>query len=205
MNTRALTTMCLTFWLVIATTGGGPAAQEDRPQDRQALRSLRDTTVKAMNAKDFQAIGSVLHKDFDLITVDQQRFTSLPAFQAYWTGLFQGEKAALRSLTLNPTTESTRFLSDDIAMSQGTSLDTYVFADGDTRQMKVRWDAVSQRVDGQWKIVAVHIGTDLFDNPVLQAAKAAATKMGAGALVVGLIVGAAAGGLWGRRSARRAG
>ena len=191
--------------LASGLTGDGPAAQEDRSEDRAALRTLRDAGARALNARDFAAAAALLHPEFTIVTVDQQRFNGLPAFQAYWQGLFQGPQASLRSVTLAPETETTRFLGEDVAVSQGTSSDTYVFADGDTRVMKARWSAVSQKVDGQWKLRHVHIGTSLFDNPVLHAATRVAWRTAIGAGLIALIVGLGAGFLLGRRSgARRA-
>ncbi|EKD26401.1 MAG: hypothetical protein ACD_79C01221G0011 [uncultured bacterium] len=35
--------------------------------------------------------------------------------------------------------------------------------------MKTRWTAVVIKEDNQWKIVAVHIGANVMDNPILEA------------------------------------
>jgi uncharacterized protein (TIGR02246 family) len=198
------TILALALSVLGGAAGGGAAAQEDRPQDRAALRALRDAAAAAINARDFAAVAGVVHPDLTVVTVDQQRFQGLPAFQAYWQGLFQGPRAPLRSITLRPDTEDTRFLGEDLALSHGTSTDAYAFTDGDTRTMKVRWSAVTRRVDGQWRLLSVHIGTDLFDNPVLQAAAGRARRVAAGAAALGLVAGAAVGFLVGRRRAPRA-
>jgi uncharacterized protein (TIGR02246 family) len=201
MLTRGLAMVAATGLLVHLGAGAG-LAQDARAQDHAALRALRDTVAKAISAKDFAALGSVLHKDFVLITVEQQKFKSLPEFRAYWEGLFSGPKAALRSIALQPESdELTRFVADDIGIAHGTSTDTYEFSDGDRRVMKVRWTAVVQKVDGQWKLVSAHVGTSLFDNPVLDAAKRTAWWTAAGALAAGLLVGGVAGVIGGRRRA----
>lgn len=199
------TTLALGLWLLGSVLGDGLAAQEDRPQDRAALRTLRDTAVKAINGRDFSTIATLVHPSFSIIVVDQQRFKSLPEFQAYWQALFQGASAPLRSLALRPETELTRFLSGDLALSHGTSTDTYAFSDGDTRVMQVRWSAVSQKVAGQWKLVNVHIGANLFDNPVLHAATGKAQKTAAGAAAGALVVGGVLGVWIGRRRSSRRG
>jgi len=197
------TALGLGIWLLGSVVGDGLAAQEDRPQDRAALRALRDTAVKAINARDFPTIATLVHPSFSIVTVDQQRFKSLPEFQAYWQALFQGANAPLRSLALRPETELTRFPSEDLALSDGTSADTYTFTDGDSRVMQVRWSAVSQKVDGQWKLATVHIGTNLFDNPVLHAATRTARKTTAGAAAGALVVGGFVGVWIGRRRSSR--
>jgi ketosteroid isomerase-like protein len=151
----------------------------------------------AFNARDFNALASVLHRDFSAVTADQQRFTSLPAFRSYWENLFQG---VFKRVTVNPTAdELTSFLGEDVGLSTGTSTDTWELTNGDSRVMNVRWTAIVQKVDGQWKVRAVHIGTNLLDNPVLHAAKRTATQVAIATLMGGLVVGGLLGVLIGRR------
>ena len=204
MLTRPLTiTLVTAIWALVHLAGGPVAAQDARQQDHEALRALRDTVAKAISAKDFDALGRVLHKDFVLVTVDQRKFKTLPEFKAYWEGLLVGPQAVLRSITLKPETDDlTRFLAEDVGIAHGTSTDTYEFTGGDRRVMKVRWTGVVQKADGQWKLVSAHVGTDLFDNPVLEAAKRSGTWTAAGALAVGLVVGGVVGVIAGRRRGR---
>ena len=200
---RALTMLCLATALLLGSVER-PLAQDARPQDHEALRGLMQSVKTAFNSRDFTALAAVLHPKFSAVTVDQRRFTSLPEFRSYWENLFQGEKAIVRRVTINPTADDlTSFLADDIGLSTGTSADTWEFARGDTRVMNVRWTAVVQKTDGQWKLRAVHIGTNLLDNPVLDAAKGTARKVAIATLVGGVVVGGALGVVMGRRSARK--
>lgn len=184
--------------LLLAASGVG--AQEARQQDHEELRALLRTITQAFNARDFQALAAVLDREFSVTTVDQKRFTSLDAFRTYWEGIFKGDRAVVRKVTIKPTAdELTRFLAPDVGLSSGTSEDTWEFADGDVRVMKVRWTAVVRKVDGRWKLTSAHVGTDLLDNPVTAAAKQGLWKIGGWAGGGGLVVGALAGLIVGRR------
>lgn len=173
------------------------SAQDARQQDHEELRALLRTVSQAISGRDFTALASVLDREFSVTTVDQKRFTSLDAFRGYWEGLFTGDRALVRRVTLRPTAdELTRFLGPDVGLSSGTSEDTWEFVDGDVRVMKVRWTVVVRKVDGRWKLATAHVGTDLLDNPVLTAAK---RKVGGWVGAGGLVIGAIGGLLVGRR------
>ena len=55
--------------------------------------------------------------------------------------------------------------------------------------MTSRWTATLYNDQGTWKMLNVHIGADLFDNPVLEALRSWLYKVGVGALLVGGILG----------------
>ncbi|HMB29788.1 MAG TPA: DUF4440 domain-containing protein, partial [Blastocatellia bacterium] len=77
----------------------------------------------------------------------------------------------------------------------------YVFTDGDTRVMTSRWTATLYKDNGKWKILNVHIGANLFDNPVIMALKSWIYKVGVGAGVAGGLLGFVLGRLTRRRPA----
>jgi ketosteroid isomerase-like protein len=178
----------------------GAWAQDARQQDHEELRALLGSVAQAISTRDFQALAAVLDREFTVTTVDQKRFTSLDAFRAYWEELFKGDRALVRKVTLKPSAdELTRFLAPDVGLSSGSSEDTWEFTDGDVRVMRVRWTAVVRKQDGRWKLTSAHIGVDLLDNPVVAAAKQGLWKVGGWLGGGGLIIGALAGLVVGRR------
>ncbi len=163
---------------------------QSREQDHEDLRALLRTAAEAMNAKNFDALTPLFNDQFSITTVDQKLFTSIADFKAYYESLLGGPDAALKSIVFKPEADDlTRFVGDNIGLSHGASTDTYNFSDGDTRQMTSRWTATVYKRDGKWKILNIHIGTNLLDNPVLAAAKSYLYKVGAGAAIGGLLVG----------------
>jgi uncharacterized protein (TIGR02246 family) len=197
--TPIVRTVSLAAAILLLSVSGG-RAQDARQQDHEELRALMRTIAEAISARDFQALASVLDRDFSVTTVDQKRFTSLDAFRTYWDALFKGDRAVVRKVTLVPTADDlTRFVAPDVGLSSGISEDTWEFADGDVRVMKVRWTAVVRKVDGRWKLTTAHVGTDLLDNPVVSATKQGLWKIGGWLGGGGLVVGTLAGLIVGRR------
>jgi|SRR5262245_2607932 len=167
----------------------GVQAQE-RKQDHDELRAMLKTVTEAMNARDIEAMAPLFNNKFSITTVDQQTFTNLTDFKAYFNGLFAGPRATLKSITFNPTADAlTEFVGEEIGFCRGASTDTYVFADGETRVMTSRWTANLYKDNGKWKILSVHIGVNLLDNPVVTALKRWLYKVGIGASVAGLLLG----------------
>jgi ketosteroid isomerase-like protein len=183
MKTSALS---LCFLLSLAVT----SFAQSREQDHEELRALLRAATEAMNSKNFDALAPLFNDQFSITTVDQKLFTSIADFKAYYESLLGGPNAPLKSIVFKPEAdELTVFVGDNIGLSHGSSTDTYNFSDGDTRSMTSRWTATVYKRDGKWKILNIHIGTNLLDNPVLTAAKSYIYKAGAAAATGGLIVG----------------
>jgi hypothetical protein len=182
---RKLSLLCL-MTLLLASS----ALAEDREADHNELRAMLRTATEAMNAGDFGALRPLFYDKFSITTVDQQLFTSLDDFKAYYEGLLRGGNAQLKSIAFRPEADAlTEFVGDNIGLSHGTSTDTYTFNDGDVRTMTSRWTATVYKDNGRWKIINLHIGVNLLDNPVTAAAKGYVRKAAIAAAVGGLLVG----------------
>jgi ketosteroid isomerase-like protein len=170
-------------------TPTSPTAQ-DREKDHEELRALLRNAREAVNAKNFDALKPLFHEKFSITTVDQKLFTNFDDFKKEFATLFTGDRAPLKSITFNPEADAlTEFVGDNIGLSHGTSTDTYVFSDGDTRTMKSRWTATLMKDAGKWKILNLHVGANILENPVTDAAKGYVSKVGIGAGLGGLILG----------------
>jgi ketosteroid isomerase-like protein len=178
------------FSLVALATATIGVQAQDRNQDHDELRAMLKTVTEAMNSRNIDAMAPLFHDKLSITTVDQKVFTNLNDFKSYFNGLFTSDRAPLKSITFNPAADAlTEFVGANIGFVHGASTDTYAFADGDTRVMTSRWTATLYKDAGKWKILNVHIGADLFDNPVITALKNWLYKVGVGAGVAGLLLG----------------
>lgn len=164
---------------------------EERKADHDALRELLVKSSQALNTRNLDSMAGALYPGFTVITVDNQKLVGLDALKKYYSGLFDGPNAVLAKLETKPVAdELTQFLDETTGVVYGASDDTYIFKDGDTRTMKSRWSAVVAKDGGAWKVVNVHFSVNLFDNPLLDAAKTYTWKIAIIAGVAGLLVGA---------------
>jgi len=171
-------------------TQPAPTANKPGEQDHEELRLLLRSARDAANAKNFDALKPLFYEKFTITTVDQKVFTNLEDFKGYFASMFTGDKAPLKSITFNPEADAlTEFIGDNIGISHGTSTDTYAFTDGDTRTMTSHWTATLIKDNGKWKILNLHFGTNLLDNPVVATMKSSLYKVGGIAGIVGLLIG----------------
>jgi ketosteroid isomerase-like protein len=175
---------------IVLNSALAQAPAEERPADHAALREILAKGTEALNTGNFDAIASVLHPAFTIITVDNQKLVGLEPFREYWKGLFEGDKALLQKIEVHPEAdELTRFVADNVGIVYGTSNDTYTFRDGAKRTMRTRWSAVLEKDGEAWKLVNVHFSASILDNPVVDIAKNRAMKLAAGTAVAGLLLG----------------
>ena len=88
---------------------------------------------------------------------------------------------------------------------RGKALEHYEAKDGDVFDFVTRWTAVMVRGDDdQWRLRAIHFGTNNLDNPVLTKVRNTLVRDGVMAAVACLVVGIGIGWFAGRRKARTA-
>lgn len=103
-----------------------------------------------------------------------------------------GASAALKAMRSRVRLEGEPLsLGERFMVTYGTSDDRYEFASGLELQIVTLWSAALVREAGEWQIAAIHYSFNLFDNPVLAAARRAAHWSAAGGLAAGFGVGIA--------------
>ena len=178
--------LCMLF----AMSASAYSAVEERHEDHEALRAMLRTVTEALNNRNIDALAPVLSKEFSIITVDHKLFTDLPSFKAYFDGLFEGPNAPVQTIVFKPKADAlTVFIDEKTGVSHGTSEDTYTFTKGGTRVMKSRWSAAVYKDEGGWKALNIHMSANVLDNPLLTAAQKLLYQVGAGALIIGLLLG----------------
>lgn len=174
-----------------------PAIAAEREADHEALRAVLATSTEAINKANLDLLKPVLAKNLTIITVDNHKLQSLDEFKAYWDGLFHGGALSLERVEVAPSPDGlTEFLGGDVGYIDGTSKDVYHFKSGSAQNLTVRWSAVVEKEDGQWKIAKIHFSADILDNPILSIAKQAAggnmllpalAGFAIGALLIGML------------------
>ena len=74
-------------------------------------------------------------------------------------------------------------------MVRGAGREEYALLDGRNLDMHTRWTAtVVKDKAGKWRILALHIGANFYDNPILAEVQASRKYYALGGLVVGLLL-----------------
>jgi ketosteroid isomerase-like protein len=166
------------------------AQESSTTADHDALRKIKADVLNAINTRDLRGMDKILHKPFMATVVTQDSFTDTGALQAYYDGLFERKVLRMGKVTIEAEAdELSQIYTGTFAVSRGSTKELYEMADGRRFDMRGRWTATAIKEDGQWKLLAIHSGTNFLDNPVLTAVEKSTTYFGAGGLAVGLVLG----------------
>ena len=208
------------FYLVFAAAIAAPAiaappsAPRPAPQlasaeaDHLALRKLKADAVAAINAQDFDRARQLTHQPFLATVVTQDSFNDFDRLVGFYKSLYTTDlpdRPQMKKVSIAADAdELSQIYTGTFAVTRGSTLERYELADGRGFDLKGRWTGVSIKDGGQWKMLAVHTGTNFLDNPVLHQYEKAVKWVGGGALVAGLLVGFLLGRLRRRAGTKRA-
>lgn len=189
-----LTTMMVAvpiLTLLLALPGQASGADPSHEKDLEELRAVLKTVRDAVNSDNLDALIPVLHKEFSITMVDQALLTNMTELKDYFHKRFKAEGAFLTSVKIDPVTDGpTRFIDGKTGINRGASTDTYTLRNGKEVALKPRWTSTALRdEDGKWKIVSLHVGVNMLDNPILTTAEYLQYWWGGGGLILGFVIG----------------
>jgi ketosteroid isomerase-like protein len=176
------------FSLVLACTA---AAQEPDHEIHEALRGLLKEVVAAINTGQYDKMLPYLTENVEATSITQETMSSRADVAQYFTAWF-GPKAYMKRMEMKLDADKLTELSPDKSWGivRGKALEHYEANDGDVFDFVTRWTAVMVRgADGQWRLRAIHFGTNNLDNPVLTKVKNTLIRDGIIGAVAALAIG----------------
>jgi LPXTG-motif cell wall-anchored protein len=171
----------------------GQIAISDEEPDHvihEELRALLHGIEEAINTEQYAKLETYFHPDLRVTTINQEVINSRSGINDYFDRWF-GKGGYLKKLEISLTPDALTELYHDntFGIVYGSGEENYILADGRYFPMQTRWTAtVSKDDEGHWKILALHIGTNFLDNPILTAAENSALYFGIGGLVIGILL-----------------
>ena len=155
---------------------------------------MKTDVVNAINARKLDGIDMLLHRPFMTTVITQDSFIDAAKLKAYFEGLFTRRLLRISSLHMEAEADETaQIYTGTFAVARGGTKERYDMADGNSFMIDGRWTATAMKDDGQWKVLALHSGTNFLDNPVLSAIEHStlyvASGSGAAGVVLGFLVG----------------
>ena len=129
-------------------TAKSPAASQGlgKEADEQAIRTAADDFVKAFNAGDAKAVGTLWALDAEYTDELGQSIQGRAAIEKEYADLFKQNPGATMTVDI----ESIRFLGSDTAMEKGIAKVTLAKGDATTA---ARYAVVHAKRDGTWSMV----------------------------------------------------
>lgn len=166
------------------------ARAQDHEADHAQLREMRQLVETAVNENKLDTILPLLDDDFALTMLDQVLITRPAELKSYFERHFEAPGSVLKSVHIKPEADVlTRFLDESTGVNHGTSTDTYTLRNGSQVVLHTRWSGTFRKVDGRWKIVGLHVGANVLDNPILGFAQRGRHLWGGGGVVLGALLG----------------
>ena len=159
------------------------------------LRGLLQGIETAVNSEKYGDLKAYFDEKLHVTTINQNVITTPEGIDAYFKEWF-GKGGYLKKLDLKLNADALTHLYGDPAnpswgLVYGGGVENYQLTDGRFLPMKTRWTAtVIKESDGKWRVLALHIGANFYDNPIFNAVKDSTKYYAAGGLVAGLILGA---------------
>lgn len=179
--------------LLISSTSFS-ATEEANHSIHEELRGLLQGIEVAINTEKYGDLKQYFNEKLKVTTINQNVITAPNGIDTYFQDWF-GKGGYLKKLDIKLSPDALTELYGDPAnpswgMVYGAGTENYQLADGRNLAMKTRWTAtVIKEADGKWRILALHIGTNFYDNPIFSAVKDSTKYYAAGGLAAGLLLG----------------
>lgn len=186
------------FLIVLLLFGGytlSAAEQGADEADHEELRALLHGLENAVNTEHYELLPQYFHKNMTVTMSNQDVLSSredIGKFFAFWFGKDGYLKHVDMELTADAPTSF--YAGKTIGIVRGSGVENTYLSDSRFFPMKTRWTAtVIKGDDGQWRILALHIGVNFLENPILSMVEKSGvyfTLFGtAGGLLIGFLTG----------------
>lgn len=181
------------MWLAImalstcAATAGADAGEHS--EDRKQLRALMTEVEAGINAQSADRLTALMSDDVTVTWLNAEVSRGKDEVKAYYGRMVGGEEAILNKYLTKVTLGAPARFYGEVAVAEGTAADEFFPRARDVFRLDSRWSSTMRKVDGQWRIVTLHLSTNVFTNPLM----AEATRWiwfagGGGACAGGLLV-----------------
>jgi ketosteroid isomerase-like protein len=169
------------------------------------LRGLLQGIETAINNEKYGDLKPYFSENLRITTINQNFINTPAGIDAYFKEWF-GEGGYLKKLNIKLNADALTELhgvpgNPSWGLVYGNGVENYQLTDGRKLDMKTRWTAtVVKEADGKWRILAVHIGANFYDNPIFAAVQNSTKYYAAGGLAIGLLLGALGAGFLRRKN-----
>ena len=108
--------------------------------------------------------------------------------RAYYGRMVGHDKAILNKYLTKASIGAPAKFYGDVAIADGSTLDEFYPIARGVFKLDSRWSTTVVKNAGQWKIVSLHLSSNVFNNPLIDELKGDIVKAGVGGLVAGLVL-----------------
>ncbi|MEF8714074.1 MAG: nuclear transport factor 2 family protein [Accumulibacter sp.] len=159
--------------------------------DRQALIRIFREIEASINAQDVDRMVAQMAPEATVTWLNGEVSRGHAEIKAYYHRMVKGEQRILdRYLTTAKIGASAHFFGHgEVAVADGTMVDEFFPVARGPFTLNSNWTSTSAKIDGQWKVVSMHLSSNVFTNSLIAEAKEALWWAAGGAGLAGLVLG----------------
>lgn len=181
-------------WMVLVMLCAGlaatvPALADDaREEDKKQLGALLRVVEQNLNDQDIDALVHHLSPDVTVTWLSGEITHGRDAVSAHLHKMLVGPDAVVAAYRAKPVGVGEPRFFDDLALAFGTSEDAFKMPNGFSFALHTRWTALSIKENGTWRVLALHLSSNVFDNDLIAQGKRAGWLIGLGGFVLGALL-----------------
>ncbi|HNC21612.1 MAG: nuclear transport factor 2 family protein [Candidatus Accumulibacter sp.] len=159
--------------------------------DRQALIRIFREIEASINAQDVDRMVAQMAPEATVTWLNGEVSRGHAEIKAYYHRMVKGEQRILdRYLTTAKIGASAHFFGHgEVAVADGTMVDEFFPVARGPFTLNSNWTSTSAKIDGQWKVVSMHLSSNVFTNSLIAEAKEAIWWAAGGTGLAGLVLG----------------
>lgn len=176
--------------MVAMTCAGGARAADagSREEDRKLLRALMAEAEAGLNAQSIERFSALMSDDVTVSWLNAEVSRGKAEVKAYYQRMVGGPGAILKKYVTKVSLSKPARFYGDIAIADGKAADEFhPHARGEFR-LDSNWTSTMAKIDGQWKIVALHLSSNVFTNPLLAETEQMVYYAAGGGFAAGLVL-----------------
>jgi len=168
-------------------------AQDDiHHDDRKALLKILSEVEKAINAQDIEGIVAQMSPDCTVTWWNAEISSGHDEIRAYYRKMVKDEGRYISKYTTQAKLGAhARFVGSgaDVALADGSMEDEFFPIIRGPFKLNSRWSATAAKSGGAWKIVNLHLSSNVFTNVLISELTRALWFAGGAGLAIGLLAG----------------
>ncbi len=177
----------------------GPDPVDPHAADREQLLKIFHDVEDSINAQSLERMAARMDPRGVVVWANGEVSHGPKEVLDYYDRMLKGKDRILEKyLTKAKLSGPARFLGNgDVAIAEGTMEDEYFPTIRGPFKLEGKWTTTIAKVNGEWKVMHLHLSANVFNNVLIDEAKKALFMVGGGGIVAGLV----GGWLFGRRRA----
>lgn len=182
-------------WLIVSALvfccQSGPtlaADAEPHAEDRKQLLRLMHEVESAINEQNIDRMLTQFADDATVTWLNAEVSRGKGDIKAYYQRMVGAEGTILKKYLTKASLGAPARFYGDIAVAEGSTIDEFFPWKRGVFKFDSRWTGTMAKIDGQWKLVALHLSSNVFTNPLIAEYEQMLRYVGVGAFIAGVLL-----------------